>query len=831
LTKAAPARDNGTSPGERGSENEAAMSNRSMYFNKTLACLAIGLGVLAVPSQPLWASKIVMKDGRIYEGRLAKVASIGELPATVQNPDAPLVQPIELIDDNLRRIFIPKAQIRDAPIEAELMPVETFNIPQKVAHTGGEVRALGPPLRITPWDEFGRRIYTMHSNQGKVDVVQGITRITPHYTKVEAIHIEQGRNIIWDMRIATSSIPPETLRAIVGKVINPKKIEERLKLVKLFLQSDRYLDARNELDLIMKDFPDSKQRFEAAMRDLQQSLARRQLNEIDVRRTAGQHRLAMDMLQNFPTEGVAGETLQAVKQAQDEYRGEIDRGNEIVQQIDQLFGRLNTEERQKVEAIRDEIKNELNLHTLGRMAAFRQFWADASLTDQEKLSLAISGWLVGTDNAQRKLPVAVSLVEIRNLVRQYLSETTKAKRSQILADLASQEAATPDLVAKILRYMLPPVATKVPEQGPPGFFELSVDGLPGQPQITYFVQLPPEYDAHRPYPAVVTLHGAGTTPLQQIDWWAGVATENGRLGQATRFSYIVIAPAWSNAGQEEYGYSAAEHAAVLNSLRDACRRFSIDTDHVFISGHSMGGNAAWDLGLSHPDLWAGVAPVVARSDKYIHLLWDNMRKVPFYLVGGELDGDKAKTNAKDLDRYLTNTKDGGFNVTVVEFQGRGHEHFSDEILRLFDWMNRSERDFFPKKFLVKSLRPWDNYFWWLELDDFPEKSQVDPEDWTTKKAHKPAQTEGTVNATNGMTITTGAKKTTVWLSPEVINFKHKMSISVNGVKARLPGQGVEPSLAVMLEDARTRADRKHPFWAKVEMPTSVINDGEGAESR
>ncbi|MGH7138043.1 MAG: alpha/beta hydrolase-fold protein, partial [Pirellulales bacterium] len=277
-------------------------------------------------------------------------------------------------------------------------------------------------------------------------------------------------------------------------------------------------------------------------------------------------------------------------------------------------------------------------------------------------------------------------------------------------------------------------------------------------------------------------------------------------------------------GQREYGFTGTEHAAILNSLRDACRRFSIDTDRVFITGHSMGGDAAWDLALSHPDLWAGVIPIVARADKYISLLWENMEHLPFYLVGGELDGDKIKHNARDLDRYLTRTP--SYNVTVVEFLGRGHEHFSDEILRLFDWMNRLQRNFFPKEFTVSSLRPWDNFFWWLELDGFAERTLVFPEEWP-KKGARPAKTKGQVNATNGLVINSGAKKAIVWLSPDVISFKQKMSVSFNGGKARLSGTGIEPSLSVLLEDARSRADRLHPFWAKIEMPTNRINDGEG----
>ena len=50
--------------------------------------------------------------------------------------------------------------------------------------------------------------------------------------------------------------------------------------------------------------------------------------------------------------------------------------------------------------------------------------------------------------------------------------------------------------------------------------------------------------------------------------------------------------------QKSYEFSAREHGAVLYALRDAYRRFSLDTDRVFLTGHSIGGNAAWDIGLA-----------------------------------------------------------------------------------------------------------------------------------------------------------------------------------------------------------------------------------------
>ena len=83
---------------------------------------------------------------------------------------------------------------------------------------------------------------------------------------------------------------------------------------------------------------------------------------------------------------------------------------------------------------------------------------------------------------------------------------------------------------------------------------------------------------------------AFSTPKTQVDWWAGELNDEGRrVGQASRHGYIIISPVWSGPHQTSYEYSRAEHLAVLFSLRDACQRFSVDTDRVFLSGHSMGG--------------------------------------------------------------------------------------------------------------------------------------------------------------------------------------------------------------------------------------------------
>ncbi|MEX2559144.1 MAG: tetratricopeptide repeat protein, partial [Pirellulales bacterium] len=463
--------------------------------------------------------------GRVIEGRLAKLKSLAEKPMAAPAEGAPDPRLIVLIDDNLRRVFVPLRRILEADESDTGQAYETFRVRQTVADKGGRVAMVGPIVRITEFSEFGRRILEMNTNQGMISVVQGITLITPKYIKVEALDVRAGKDFIWDMRIAFTSLPRETLSNILARQIDPKNIEHRLKLVRLYLQAERYKDAELELDQVLNDFPERKEQFARTLLELKQAFARRALAEIRLRSQAGQHRLAQRMLKQFPTDKVAGETLQAVSELQNDYRARFEQGDEVLNKLDEHLALIRDFAlRDRLKPIRDEIHDELYLDSLPRMAAYRQFWDDSTLEAEDKLALAVSGWLVGANDATRRLPVALSLYEVRGLVRQYLAEPVKLQRNRILAEFASQEGANPAQVAKILAHMKPPLETPASEASP-GFFELAVDGLAGEPPVIYYVQLPPEYDPHRRYPTVLTLHGAGTTPQQQIDWWAG-SSEN-----------------------------------------------------------------------------------------------------------------------------------------------------------------------------------------------------------------------------------------------------------------------------------------------------------------
>ncbi len=781
---------------------------------------------MAVIVSPLGAEVVTLKNGMQYEGRVGKIGSLGSDPlqpsgATGQMPTRTIV----LIDDDLRRIFVSSWQVQSAV--GQPTPVERIRIDQRTAISARRVAAVGPILRTTPWDEFGRRIISMNTADGPIHVVQGITEITPTYTRVEGLQAKQS--YVWDMRIATSSIPRDILSSVLMRQIDAEDADERLRIVRLYIQAERYEDAKRELEQVIEDFPDLAD-LQKQVVAFQQMSARRLIREIELRRSAGQHELAYNMLDQFPDQGVAGEILLQVRDMLDEYQGTRQRAQQAAESLQRHLAEIaNEDTRSEVEPAVNEIFGELSLNTFDRMADYLRLADADELTSEQKVSLAISGWLMGSGAGTDNLAVASSLYQVRALIRQYLNASQVHQRRSILAELLSLEGSTPANVARLLAHMKPPVETELPKavmpepampedevteaEAPkaqvPGFFTLSVPGLTGEGDFEYLVQLPPEYDPYRQYPCIVTLNGAGNTPEQQIAWWAGDyhADFGMRLGQASRQGYVVIAPKWSKPHQREYEFSAREHAAVLYTLRDAFRRFSIDTDRVFLSGHSMGGDAAWDLGLAHPDLWAGVIPIVATADKYISRYWENGRYVSFYFVAGEMDGDRMTKNAMDWDRYLR----PHYNTTIVMYQGRGHEHFHDEIQEIFKWMNLHRRDFYPGSFECVSLRPWDNFFWWAEVDNFPAASTTMPVNWPP--SGRPARTEGRLTQNNRLMLRTAATRATIWLSPQMVDLNDHVSISLNGRTLR---EVPEASVEVLLEDVRTRGDRQHPFWAKIE---------------
>jgi predicted esterase len=768
-----------------------------------------GIALLAalVPAS-LQADRVELADGRVLEGRFARLPGVAIDPVeAAQRPSSPS-EPILMCDDELVRTMVSKRQVRSVE-EAVVDPgMERIRIPQRVPDGGRLVAGIGGILATTPFDEYGRRVLSLATASGRLDVVQGITEITPRWTRVQGVQTEKPLQL--DMRMATSSIPRDVLERVIAKQVDPKSADDRLRVVRLLMQAERFDDARQALDDVLGSFPEladlAKERTTLGRR-----AARQLLDEIVARSLVGQDRLAISLLESFPAEHADGELLEEVRELRDAYRTRRGQAAMLVAAIRERVARLEGDEAREAAAAVDEIQRELSFNTLDRLATFARVGLDPALPADRSVAIAINGWLEGAASGDSNLKLALSAVRLRNQLRDYLATAPAEadRRRQLLASMRQEEAFAAASLAGLAAAMRPPVAPPPPTG--PGLHELELPGPAGEEPVRCLVQLPPEYDPLRRYPAVVSLHASWSSPLNQIEWWAGMPGPDGvRQGQAARHGTIVIAPAWGREHQAAYEYSAREHAAVLTAVRGALKSFSIDTDRLFLSGHSLGGDAAWDIALAHPDLWAGLVAIVPGAGRYVTHYWPNAASLPVYIVGGELDRSRLQQNATDLDRYFAK----GFDATYAEYRGRGHEHFSDDIVRIFDWLGRKRRTPFPKEFSAVSFRPGDRFFWWVELENPPPRTVVLPEQWPPPTGSRPLTIDGKKAITNSVTVRCGAERVRVWLSPELVDFTQPLTVIIDGQKAHKGP--LDPDPAVMLEDLRLRGDRQHPFWAAVD---------------
>ena len=176
--------------------------------------------------------------------------------------------------------------------------------------------------------------------------------------------------------------------------------------------------------------------------------------------------------------------------------------------------------------------------------------------------------------------------------------------------------------------------------------------------------------------------------------------------EASRRGYILIAPEYSEPGKpSDYRYTTSEHAAVELALRDARKRYAIDSDRVFVAGQLIGGNMAWDYALAHPDQFAGVVVISGLPAKYVPRYLPHHERLPLFYVIGEL---VPAANQFIYDKYVKPLILKTWDITYVEYFQRGLEELPEEITHAYDWMDRHRRDPYPKSFKAFTARTSDD---------------------------------------------------------------------------------------------------------------------------
>ncbi|HEV3262949.1 MAG TPA: hypothetical protein VG013_39300 [Gemmataceae bacterium] len=803
-----------------------------MPTHKLLRPFTLALAVAALAVGAACAHVIIFKDGFVIHGTLKEDKTV-IVPKTAQGRRVFEIPTGNFfLDDNARLITFARNRVADVSEGDFTKNYEDIRNGSRIGHrfqTG-----INPILHIesvTPWGEtkeWQRQAIIRTAGDREIKVRQRLTELTPYYARVEALDFN------WGGCYLTAELRPHEVRDLLTH--RPKltltakerkdKASQRFLVYRFLAQAGWYDEAAKELTGILKEFPGEKEKVDASRKALQSLQALRLNDDIQRAYKAGQHRLVEKQLAHFPAAAADPKVLAGIRSL----RAKYETANEDLKLAKSLLKDLPEQlpagpDRALFTEVVAVILAELNLDDFlpdarpdklktQRLEPFLSL-AQQAERDRKKgrqpgnspaqlLSLAVSGWLLGKESAEAKPATARRLWQARKFVLKYQKTADESVREHMRHQSEKPEEVGVDELAQLIGMLPPPDPV---EYTGTNATELRIGASAGGKELTCVVKLPPEYHTGRAYPVLFALHQLDEKPAEMIERLGGSAAGSG---------YILVAPRWGKVLGEAYGYTAAEHAAVTSVLADLRRRFQVDSDRVFLLGFGQGAAMAYDVGLSHPDLFAGVVPISGGPEKFAARYWGNSQFLPFYVVDGSQAGAAATANNKQFIHWTH-----GYPALGVRYKGRGVEWFAGEVPQAFTWMEgkKRARGLPPQapgeyaEFLT--MRQTDNHFYWLSADGIADRHVNDAGDWNPRIAG--ASFKGRIGTGNEINVSAhGLKGLTVWLGRDMlIDFDKPVKVTVNGTQ-RL-NQRVQPSLATLLEDFYARGDRQRLFLARVDV--------------
>ncbi len=189
--------------------------------------------------------------------------------------------------------------------------------------------------------------------------------------------------------------------------------------------------------------------------------------------------------------------------------------------------------------------------------------------------------------------------------------------------------------------------------------------------IPYAVFVPTSVERNQRAPLIVSLHGLG----RSHDWLMGY---EGFLDHAEANGYIVVTPlgyirrGWygSRVTEDEKDAQRSEQD-VMNVLQLMRDEFPIDSNRIYLWGHSMGGAGTYHIAAKYPQLFAGlgVAAPAPEADAPMNDILERIKHLPILVLQGDQD------DAVPVERtraWVSRMKALGMQHLYVEIPGGDH---------------------------------------------------------------------------------------------------------------------------------------------------------------
>jgi len=260
----------------------------------------------------------------------------------------------------------------------------------------------------------------------------------------------------------------------------------------------------------------------------------------------------------------------------------------------------------------------------------------------------------------------------------------------------------------------------------------------------YGLYVPRSYDPKKPWPLLVSLHGATSSHLLNRRRVFGLGNRPGESDyEAVRnedvtfpdVDFIVLSPYGRG---EVAGYNGLAEQDVLRAMADVERAYNIDEDRVYLTGLSMGGGGTWHLGLRYPDRFAAIVPVCAVGDLALSAagrdlagdaralleltgpsaIAENAANQQVLIYHGDEDPAVNVEQSRRMVARYRELKWLGKSVQFFELPGVNHFawDFAYREASLFERLASIRRDPSPPRVVYSTYSPRYNQAYWLRID-------------------------------------------------------------------------------------------------------------------
>ncbi|MFN0124291.1 MAG: prolyl oligopeptidase family serine peptidase [Blastocatellia bacterium] len=195
----------------------------------------------------------------------------------------------------------------------------------------------------------------------------------------------------------------------------------------------------------------------------------------------------------------------------------------------------------------------------------------------------------------------------------------------------------------------------------------------------YRLFVPANYDAAKPAPLVVALHGMGGNENSYFTNY-----DNGVIKrEAEARGYLVVCPKGRGSASMYMGDAERDVMDVLAEIR---RDYHVDASRIYLTGHSMGGYGTWSLAPKYPDLFAALAPIAGGGNPQA---MSKIRHIPQIVV----HGDKDPTVSVEQSRAMVKAaRELGTEIKYIEVPGGNHGNIVVPAQKdIFDFFDTHKR--------------------------------------------------------------------------------------------------------------------------------------------